>query len=162
MSGQYSNQYEICRFRSGWAIAHYNPHHSNWLAGNAYAPTAQGAVDYANSDTVTQYPSYSAALREIIGNDISDFADPKKYNRRQLLIIAGKLGYEIDGDIIQTEPPYPKWLEDFIAAYNKNIKKQKEERDKFCLHCGNKKPDCTCEAEQRRIENEYMRENKEE
>ena len=87
MPGSYSKQWFVGKTGSQWTVANYNPHHLNWIAGNAYASNSKTAISSSASDALIKFPSAVMALRCLAiapGDDIDEIAGLSKKQCRNI------------------------------------------------------------------------------
>ena len=64
--GSYSKRIAFVKIGSLWTYAEWNPSHSNWVAGDAYARTPEGAVDYATYNSLPRRKSITSLINDFL------------------------------------------------------------------------------------------------
>lgn len=64
--GRYSRRIAFVKIGSYWTYAEWNPHHSNWVAGDAYAPSPVAAVMYSTYKALPRRKSITALIDDFL------------------------------------------------------------------------------------------------
>jgi len=70
--GYYSNRVAFVKIGTLWTYAEWNPHHQNWIAGNAYARSPAAAVEYSARDNLATARSIRTLIDEQLHGELFD------------------------------------------------------------------------------------------